>query len=167
MHIELSKATLEEKSLVHNLSQFYLYEFSNYLPAIQLEADGLYTGLPNLDTYWNDPNREAFIVRVNEELAGFVLVIKGVDDEPSEIGEFFIMSKFGGKGVGKTIAIKIFELFPGNWLVHQMWNNYRAQAFWRSVIRAYTDGQYHEYYDEQRRPFQKFSNHRSEVTGEG
>ncbi|MGU3471836.1 GNAT family N-acetyltransferase [Paenibacillus sp. D51F] len=158
MHIELTKALLAEKPIVHNLSQFYLYEFSKYMPAIMLEEhSGLYDGLPDLDEYWDNPNREPFILRVNGELAGFVLVIKGTVDEPNQIGEFFVMEKFGGKGVGKAVAKSIFDMFPGNWLIHEMWNNYKAQAFWRSLVNSYTNGKYQEYYDEHRRPFQKFS----------
>jgi len=157
LQIKITRAALEEKHIIHNLSQLYLYEFSQYMPAIKLESNGVYNGLPDLDDYWESPHREPFIIHVNDELAGFVLVIKGSDDAPNEIGEFFIMNKFGGKGVGKFVAHTIFNMFPGNWLIHQMWNNYRAQAFWRSVVNAYTNGRYQEYYDEKRRPFQKFS----------
>lgn len=68
-----------------------------------------------------------------------------------------MLQKCAGKGIGKSVAQQIFEMFPGNWLIHEMWNNYKAQAFWRSVVNAYTNGHYEEYYDERRRPFQKFS----------
>ncbi|SEM50769.1 GNAT family N-acetyltransferase [Paenibacillus sp. OV219] len=154
--IELMEASVDEKCVVHNLSQFYLYEFSTYMSSIALGDNALYNGLPDLDEYWEHPNRIAFIIRVDSELAGFVLVIKGLDDEPNQIGEFFIMKKFNGKGVGKTVATKIFDMFPGKWLIHEMWNNYKAQAFWRSVISSYTSGEYREYYDDRRRPFQEF-----------
>lgn len=158
LHMELSKATLAEKPIIHNLSQLYLYEFSKYMPTIKLDGQsGLYDGLPDLDDYWDQPNREPFILRVDGELAGFVLVITGTRDEPNQIGEFFVMDKFGGKGIGKCVAKRIFDMFSGNWLIHEMWNNYKAQAFWRSVVNSYTNGKYEEYYDEHRRPFQKFN----------
>ncbi len=71
LHIELTRATIEEKPIIDNLSQFYLYEFSQYLPSLSLdESRGLYDGLPDLDAYWDDPNRQPFIVRVDGELAG-------------------------------------------------------------------------------------------------
>ncbi len=149
---------MAEKPIVDNLSQFYLYEFSQYMPSIRLEEPrGLYDGLPDLDTYWDDPNREPFLLRVDGELAGFALVKKGVAGDPHQMGEFFVIEKFGGKGIGTMVATQIFDMFPGNWLIHEMWNNYRAQAFWRRVINDYTDGHYDEYYDDQQRPFQKFS----------
>lgn len=158
LRIELVRATIAEKPIIDNLSQFYLYEFSQYMPSLCLdESRGFYDGLPDLDAYWDDPNREPFVVRVEGELAGFVLVKKGVAGAPHEIGEFFVTQKFNRKGVGTSVAQRIFDMFPGPWLIHQMWNNYKAQAFWRQVVNAYTDGHYEEYYDDRRRPFQKFS----------
>lgn len=157
VHGELSKAAMAEKPIGDNLSQFYLYELSQYMPAIRLEEPrGLYDGLPDLDAYWDDPTRAPFILRVDGELAGFALVIKGASRESHQIGEFFVLQTFGGQGVGKAAARQIFDRFPGHWLIHELWNNYRAQAFWRSVVHAYTNGHYEEYYDGQRRPFQKF-----------
>lgn len=108
-------------------------------------------------TYWDDPNREPFILRVDGELAGFALVIKGDADTPHEMGEFFVLQKCGGKGVGTSAAQQLFGMFPRNWLINEMWNHYKAQDFWRSVVNAYTNGHCEEHYDAQRRPFQKFS----------
>ena len=158
LRVELTKATTAEKSIINNLCQFYLYEFSQYMPSIRLEEQrGLYDGLPDLDAYWDNPNRVPFLIRVDGELAGFALVIKGTSGEPHQIGEFFVLKKFGGKGVGTSVAQQIFDMFPGNWLIHEMWNNYQAQAFWRSVVNGYTNGHYEEYYDAHRQPFQKFT----------
>lgn len=154
----MSTATIQEKPIIHNLSQLYLYELSKYTPAIKLEEhSGLYDGLPNLGEYWDNPNREPFILRCDGELAGFALVIKGAFDEPNQIGEFFVMEKFGGRGIGRWAATRIFDMFPENWLIHEMWNNYKAQAFWRGVVDSYTNGKFQEYYDEHRRPCQKFN----------
>ncbi len=157
MQVELRTASIAEKPVLRNLVQFYLYEFSRYMPSLRLDAnDGLYEGIPDLDEYWENPNRDPFLIRVDGELAGFALVVRGAGSEPHQIGEFFVSLKFAGKGVGTSAAKQIFEMFPGDWLIHEMWNNYQAQAFWRTVVHAYTNGNYEEYYDERRRPFQKF-----------
>jgi predicted acetyltransferase len=80
-----------------------------------------------------------------------------VDSEPLHtIAEFFIMKKYGGKGIGKTAAKRIFDLFPGKWQVTQIEKNYPAQAFWRSLISEYTNGKYEERYDQRRRSVQEF-----------
>jgi len=89
LRIKLSKASIAEKSIIDNLSQFYLYEFSQYMSSIRLQdQSGLYSVLPDLDTYWGDPNRVPFILRVEEELAGLALVIKGVSDQPTRLANF-------------------------------------------------------------------------------
>lgn len=122
MQIELKTASNEEKSVVANLSQYYLYELSKYMSGIQAGDAGLYHGLPDLDAYWEEPNRYAFIIRVDEELAGFVLVVQGsLEDERNEIGEFFVMQKFNGKGVGTTVAKQVFDSFPGKILNKAAW----------------------------------------------
>jgi predicted acetyltransferase len=133
LHIEFTRALLAEKGTA---------DFTMGLPILRN------TGITPIVSH---------SLYVDGELAGFVLVIKGTAVEPIQIGEFFVMEKFGGKGVGKTVARRVFDMFPGNWLIHEMWNNYKAQAFWRSVVNSYTNGNYQEYYDEHRRPFQKFS----------
>ena len=48
MRIELSPATISEKPIIDHLSQFYLYEFSQYMPDLKLADErGLYDGLPD------------------------------------------------------------------------------------------------------------------------
>jgi len=66
------------------------------------------------------------------------------------------MKKFEGKGVGKVVAKEVFNRFRGKWMITQVEKNYRAQAFWRSLVSEYTDGKYHERYDERRRSIQEF-----------
>lgn len=162
LHIELTKAIPKEKPIVQNLSQFYLYEFSKCTPAIKLEGNiGLYDGLPDLDGYWDTPNREPFIIRVNRELAGFVLAIKGTFNSPNQIGEFFVMKKFCGKGVGRQWPEEFLICFPATGSFMKCGIIIMLKRFGVVIVNSYTDGKYQEYYDEHRRPFQKFSTHKS------
>lgn len=87
-----------------------------------------------------------FMIRVDGELAGFAL-IKQCDNGGTivfDVGEFFVVRKFRGKGVGKTVAHMLFDMFSGNWQVRQMMAHKPAQAFWRKTISDYTDGHYQE-----------------------
>ncbi len=52
------------------------------------------------------------------------------------------MKKYRKKGVGKYVAQKIFDMFPGGWEVSVWSNNMAAQCFWKSVVEAYTQGKY-------------------------
>jgi len=154
LEIEVSRAGLEHQSLLENLSQFYLYEMSLYVPYIELRDNGLFGGL----AYWHEPNHHSFLVWVDGNWAGFALV-QHYEDQPFEfdMGDFFILRKYQGKGVGKRVATQLFDLFLGKWRVHQTAQNFPAQAFWQSVIDRYTNGDYTQQYED-RKPIQLFDN---------
>lgn len=151
----LVKVKQREEEVLHNLIQFYIYEFTRFNKQIQLEMDGKYKPF-NLEKYWNEKEYHAFFVKSGEELAGFALVEEGQGDAPSVIEEFLILRKFHGKGLGKIAAQQLFSMFPGKWEVHQIENNYPAQAFWRKTIKEYTSNTFTERYDEYRRSIQEF-----------
>jgi predicted acetyltransferase len=153
--INLIAITREQEQTLHNIMQFYIYEFSSYIPAIKLEENGAF--LPfNLDEYWTTDDHYAFLIKNDTEMVGFALLKTGIQGKPHYINEFFIMKKFSGKGYGAAAAKSLFDMFPGKWRVTQIQNNYPAQAFWRKVVNDYTNGLYKEYYDEKRRSVQEF-----------
>jgi predicted acetyltransferase len=153
--LTLERISVEQEQTLHHMMQFYIYEFSRFIPAIKLEENGSYKPF-NLASYWEDPLKHAFFMKLESELIGFVLVECGEKGEPHSINEFFVLKKFNGKGYGAQAAIKIFDMFPGSWRITQIHNNYPAQAFWRKVIYQYTNGKYKEYYDETRHSIQEF-----------
>ena len=141
----IRRASTEDKSALQNLLQFYLYDFSVLIDA-DVDKNGLYT-YPYQDLYWTEPDRHPFPVMVNGNLAGFALVqeISEENGIPYRIiAEFFVMQKYRRRGVGRLSAIRIFEMFPGKWEVHQIQENVPAQAFWRNTIGEYTNGDFKE-----------------------
>ena len=52
------------------------------------------------------------------------------------------MKKYRRRGVGRTAARMVFDLFPGGWEVSQWRSNLPAQRFWKQVIDEYTAGEY-------------------------
>jgi predicted acetyltransferase len=153
--IYLEPVSKQQEQSLHNIMQFYIYEFSKYIPAIKLEENGSYQPF-KLNEYWESDRFHAFFIRDSTELVGFALVECGENQEPHSINEFFVMKKFSGKGYGAIAAMKLFDMFNGRWRITQIPNNYPAQAFWRKVINSYTNGDYSEYYDEKRRSIQEF-----------
>ena len=151
--IKIVKVKKEEESKLHNLMQFYIYEFTKYLPDLKLGQNGSYHKF-NLENYWDNLNRYAFFVKHNEELIGFALI-----EAASEncIEEFFIIEKYKGKGFGKKVAIELFDLFPGKWSISQIEKNEPAKAFWRNVIHYYTKGNFTERIDENKKTIQEFN----------
>lgn len=143
----------EEEDVLHNLMQFYIYEFSNYLSDITLRENGRYKPF-DLSKYWDEARYHAFFIKKDQEYIGFALVENG--EEMNVIEEFFIIAKCSGKGYGKEAATNLFHMFPGKWHITQIQNNYRAQSFWRGLIYELTGGQMIECYDENRKSVQEF-----------
>ncbi|MEH7438212.1 GNAT family N-acetyltransferase [Neobacillus drentensis] len=153
--IELVRVSKEEENILHNLMQFYIYEFTQYISTITLEENGLYKPF-DLTPYWSSPNLHPFFIKKENELIGFALVESATETEPNTILEFFIIRKYNGKGFGKLAATKLFNIFSGKWHITQIEKNYPAQAFWRNIISTFTNGNYSERYDEKRRSVQEF-----------
>lgn len=146
MKIALVKATKEDKNTIQNLGRFYVYEMSRYcgfLPTWETPSNGLFECI-DLSSYCEKSDRHAFLVKVNDELAGFVLINK-VGSSPDvdwNVGEFFIVSKFQGKGVGSYVAEQIFNQFPGTWETTQIPENKAAIDFWKKVVNKYSNGKF-------------------------
>ncbi len=124
MIITLSKATKEDKNTIQNLGRFYIYEMSRYcgfLPTWEIPSNGLFECI-DLSSYCEDPERHAFLIKVDGELAGFVLINKigSTPDVDWNMREFFVVSKFQGKGVGRYVSEKIFNQLRGTWKTSQI-----------------------------------------------
>jgi predicted acetyltransferase len=147
VEINVSPAAVSERPILRHLMELYQYDFS--------EVDGADTGpiglyeYPYLDHYWVEPERSPFLVRVDGNLAGFVLVARynylTGNKDAWVMAEFFIMRKYRRRGVGEHVACYIFDQFRGAWQVGQITENIAAIAFWRKVIARYT----HENFQEQ------------------
>lgn len=144
MRVELKKAGPEDKTALRNLMQFYLYDFSEFLP-MELDDDGLFKE-SLLDDYFVNPGKEAFFVKAEDRLAGFVLVSREILLEENRGGrcikEFFIVRKHRRRGIGKAAATRVFALYPGRWEVRVEKTNAPAKRFWDEAIREATSGNY-------------------------
>ncbi|MBA2174869.1 GNAT family N-acetyltransferase [Halobacillus locisalis] len=124
----LQEVRENEETKLHNLMQFYIYEFSKYLPAIMLENNGSYKPF-DLKKYWTTHNYHAYFIMLGDELIGFALVESATISNPNSIQEYFIMAKHKGKGYGKVIAKELFTMFPGEWEITQIESNECAHVF--------------------------------------
>jgi predicted acetyltransferase len=144
LEIKLIQVTEDEKSVLRQLLELYLYDFSEF-DDNDVNAHGFY-GYTYFDYYWTEETRHPFFIRVDEKLAGFVLINDYT--YALEVGtarsmaEFFVMQKYRRKGIGKTIACQVFELFPGKWEVIQMGENAPSIQFWEGVVHEYTQGNF-------------------------
>ena len=144
MNVQLVPVTVDEKEILRNLLEKYLYESSQW-EEVDVNALGLY-GYDWLDCYWTEPNRWAFFLQVEGKLAGFAMVndyqeISGENTDYT-MAEFFVMHKFRRCGVGREAAFWLFAHFPGQWqLMHHIGNTVGGR-FWMDAISCYTQGKY-------------------------
>jgi predicted acetyltransferase len=117
--------------------------YCGFLPSWEVPSNGLFECI-DLSSYCEKPDRHAFLVKVDNEVAGFVLINKlgSTSDVDWNIGEFFIVSKFQGKGVGRYVAEQVFNQFPGVWETSQIPENTAAIEFWDRVVSQYSHGQF-------------------------
>jgi predicted acetyltransferase len=142
--VKLIRATFKDHDLLFNLAQFYQYDFTEFLPG-ELDEEGYFPYI-NIRYYLKE-GRQAYLARVDESLAGFVLI----DETPPHRGgtgryvsEFFVMRGFRRQGIGRTLALQLFGMYKGYWEIAELGPNLPAQAFWRKVIGEYTQGRYQE-----------------------
>jgi predicted acetyltransferase len=144
--VQLIPATFSDRIALHNLAQFYQYDFAEFLPS-DLDEQGEY---PYMDVgrYLSEKDHRAYLARINGKLGGFVLV----KDRPEQrnragcyLAEFFVMRPYRRMGVGRTLAFRTFDTFRGYWELAIVGPNTPAQAFWRKVVGEYTKGRFEEF----------------------
>jgi predicted acetyltransferase len=146
MDLELREAGGADTPILHRLMQLYLYDLGT-IDGWDIGDDGLYGTAETIETFWTDPKRRSFLIRVGAKLAGFALVRDGAHfagEGWHEISEFFVLRRYRRQGVGAEAARRMFDRFPGKWEVTELTRNVVAQAFWRQVIGRYTGHRFEE-----------------------
>ena len=136
MKVEAVPAEETDEPTLRNLLQLYLHDLSEF-ESIEVSDEGEFR-YPYLSNYWAEPGRYAYLLMVDDALAGFALVKSGSelvgDDWAKELAEFFVLRKYRHKGVGRTVATHLFAMFPGPWVVAVIQQNRDAAQFWDHVI---------------------------------
>lgn len=146
---QLVPATNADYPVIQNLARFYVYDMARYCGFISDEwacpADGLYECY-DFKTYFEDTSKQPFLIKVDHEIAGFVLLNKEGTSATTQwnMGQFFILSKFQRSGIGKLMAEAVWNSHPGTWEISVIPENTAALHFWRKTIAAFTKGNYSE-----------------------
>lgn len=146
MQVAIRRATEADRTVVANLFELYLYDFST-VENSEIGSDGRYSMPDMLAGYWEDPQRHVFVITVDQKLAGFALVKRGSalagDLTAMDLAEFFILRNYRRVGVGRTAAQAILAHFGDQrWVVRVLAGNPAALAFWEQTIGEYTHGQF-------------------------
>lgn len=146
--LHIIPASLSDYPRIQNMARFYVYEMSRYCGSLEgweMPEDGLWECI-DFKHYFTLPENKAFLVRVNHELAGFVLLdhLGTLPETEWNMGQFFITAKFQKKNIGLQVAEQIFSRHPGRWEVAVIPENTGALTFWRKTISHFTKGHYTE-----------------------
>src|SRR5579864_7778918 len=140
IRVDVIPAAPEQAPILENLLELYAHDFSEFHNP-ELGPDGRF-GYPHLPLYWREPGRHAFLVKVDGQLAGLVLVKQGSEISGEErvwdMAEFFVVRGYRRRGIGTEIAQQVWRRFPGRWEVRVMESNVAAQGFWERAIGAFT-----------------------------
>jgi|ERR1017187_941042 predicted acetyltransferase len=143
--IEVVSASLEHQSIVANLLELYVHDFSEFHP-VELGEDGRF-GYPDLPLYWSESSRHPFLVTVDGKLAGFAFVRKGsrvvADQNVWDMAEFFVLRGYRRSGTGTRVAHEVLRRFSGQWEVRVLQANVSARQFWQHAISAFTGDEVH------------------------
>jgi predicted acetyltransferase len=138
-HLEILPAALEQAPIIANLLELYAHDFSEFRN-LDMGEDGRF-GYPALPLYWSEPDRHPFLIRMNGELAGLVLVKKGSEVSGNgaawDMAEFFVVRGCRRRGAGTQAAHAVWRRFPGPWEIRVMQANVSAQHFWAAAISKF------------------------------
>lgn len=147
--LEILPASIEDYPAIQNMARFYLYDMSKFCHQGSkdwaIPEDGLYV-CNDFKSYFEAADRKAYLVKIKQELAGFVLLNKKGTCKNTDwnMGEFFILGRFQKQGFATQTAYQIWRSHPGHWEIAVIPENMPALSFWRKSINEFTQGNYQE-----------------------
>ncbi len=131
MTVTVAQIVKSEEEILLSLWQQYMHDLSDFRTWIS-PIDGRYRD-DRLRTYFAYEEHWAYLIRYQEEIAGFALIRKS---EPGTylLGEFFIQSEFRKLGVGSQAVALLLGDFSGHWQIPFQNENPNAANFWRDTI---------------------------------
>jgi predicted acetyltransferase len=138
--VELVQAGAGLRSVLENLLQLYIHDFSELIP-LDVGNDGRYS-YNNLPLYWSDASRLPFLAKAGGKYAGFALIVRvsplSSGGDVYDMAEFFVLRRYRHRGIGRELAEQVWLRYPGRWQIRVMANNDAALGFWSSSIARFT-----------------------------
>ncbi|MBQ9413350.1 MAG: GNAT family N-acetyltransferase [Oscillospiraceae bacterium] len=136
--MELIPVNPENRELLWNIHQKYLYEMTNYYDDEMDMLGNLHYGY--FDDYFTDPKRKAYLLYEEKALVGFAMLhpYSNLDAKPDHVlAEFTIFPMYRKKHLAITAAQMLFQRFKGSWEVKYNEKNLAAKALWHKVTEEY------------------------------
>jgi predicted acetyltransferase len=136
--IELVKVKSEQRELLWNVHQKYLYEMTKYYDDEMDELGNYHYGY--FDAYFTEPERTALFIYDDKALVGFAMLnpFSYIDEHPDHVlAEFTIFPMYRKKHIGKCAAELILKTYRGRWEIKYNENNMAAKALWNKIADPY------------------------------
>lgn len=136
--VSLVAAEKQDEEKLRSLVQKYLCEMSRYYET-PMDADGSYA-YPYLPYYFLEPDRRAYFIYADGELAGFAMVNTHSFVEPAAdrcLAEFTVFPAFRRRGYAREAMLELFRLLPGVWQLKFSEANVPGASFWRKLTAPY------------------------------
>lgn len=136
--LQLIPATADDRALLFNINQKYLYEMTAFYDDPMDEAGNYHYG--HFDEYFTDPERTALLIYADGRLAGFAMLCpySYIKENPSHVmAEFTIFPQFRRKGLATEAARRILTAYPGRWEIKYNEKNAPAMALWNGIAAPY------------------------------
>lgn len=142
--IRLQEVKAEDRELLWNINQKYLYEMTMYYPD-EMDYQGNYH-YGYFDAYFTDENRKAFFIYDEETLVGFAMLnpYSVIGHEPDyTMAEFTIFPSYRRKHYAVAAADLILSTYPGKWEIKFNEKNTGAKKLWTLVTKDFNPVVYH------------------------
>lgn len=137
--IELVEVKPENRELLWNIHQKYLYEMTNYYDDEMDQAGNYHYGY--FDAYFTEPERKALFIYCDKRLAGFVMInpYSYIDGKPDYVlAEFTIFPVYRREHIASETAEMIFNQYKGRWEIKYNERNTAAKRLWNQVSAKYS-----------------------------
>ena len=132
---QLVSAEPSDRGTIERLIQLYLYDLSLPL-SFPIDDDGRYE-YTYLDRFWRHP----YLIRDDDELAGFVLVTDWCPITGRRpcffMAEFFVMRRYRRRGVASAACHQVFARHSGLWHAGVIERNQPGMAFWQPLLGGF------------------------------
>ncbi|TVZ81824.1 GNAT family N-acetyltransferase [Streptomyces sp. BK340] len=139
--VTLLPATAELRPVIEQLTQLYRHDMSEFLGHLPA-ADGRF-GFRGLPLFFDEPEREALLIRYGTAPGGFVLTCP-LPEGSTSISAFFVVRALRRRGVGRQAALQLLSSRPGAWAIAFQEANSGAARFWRGIATAAVGSAWHE-----------------------
>src|SRR5579863_8330575 len=108
--VELDAVTPETRPTVENLLQLFIHDLSQFR-FTRPDESGRFHHDERYADFFTDPDRRAYLFRVDDKPVGFGLV-RGLSEEPHVMAAFFIVRGLRRQGYGIGAALEILRRHP-------------------------------------------------------